>query len=82
VIENIPYHKLLLMYRGEIAPEELMKDELRGNDRATILYGIGNWYVYNGEPAKGQAIFTTILEGSEWPAFGYIAAEAEMARGN
>lgn len=79
VIENIPYHKLLLMYRAEIAPEELMKDELRGNDRATILYGIGNWYVYNGEPARGQEIFATVLQGSEWPAFGYIAAEAEMA---
>jgi len=80
VIENIPYHKLLLMYRGEIAPEELMKDELRGNDRATILYGIGNWYLCNGIPAKADEIFRTILQGSEWPAFGYIAAEAELAR--
>jgi hypothetical protein len=80
VIENFSYHKLLLMYRGEYAPEELMRDELRGNDRATILYGIGNWYLYNGDTAKAREIFSMILQGSEWPAFGYIAAEAEMAR--
>ncbi len=81
VIENISYHKLLLMYRGEIAAEELLKEEMKGNDRPTILYGIGNWYLYNGEPARAQEIFNTILKGEEWPAFGYIAAEAEMARG-
>ncbi len=27
VIENIPYHKLLLMYGGEIAPEELLRQD-------------------------------------------------------
>ncbi len=80
VIENVSYHKLLLMYRGEIAPEELLKEELPGNDRATMLYGIGNWYLYNGDAAKAQELFTMILKGSEWPAFGYIAAEAEVAR--
>lgn len=80
VIENVSYHKLLLMYRGEIAPEELLKEELQGNDRATMLYGIGNWYFYNGDNAKAQELFSMILQGSEWPAFGYIAAEAEVAR--
>lgn len=80
VIENISYHKLLLMYRGDIAVEELLAEGLSGNDRATILYGIGNWHVYNGEPAKGREIFEQIVAEDPWPAFGTIAAEAELAR--
>ncbi len=80
VIENMSYHKLLLMYRGEIAPEELMTDELKGNDRATMLYGIGNWYLYNGQPDKAREIFQSIIAKDPWPAFGYIAAEAELKR--
>ena len=80
VIENVSYHKLMLAYAGEIAPDELMTDELQGNDRATILYGVGNWYLYNGQPEKAREIFRTIVEKDPWPAFGYIAAEAELAR--
>ncbi|HUP44164.1 MAG TPA: tetratricopeptide repeat protein [Thermoanaerobaculia bacterium] len=80
VIENIAYHKLLMMYRGEIALEELLGESMEGLDRATILYGIGNWYVYNGEPAKGREIFERVAAEEPWPAFGTIAAEAELAR--
>ncbi|HUP47757.1 MAG TPA: tetratricopeptide repeat protein [Thermoanaerobaculia bacterium] len=81
VIENMAYHKLLLMYRREIAPEELMGEPMDGNERPTILYGIGNWYLYNGEPGRGRELFTRILTDENWPAFGHIAAEAELAGG-
>ena len=40
VIENTGYHKLLLMYRGAIAPEELVAEKTDGNDHATIFYGV------------------------------------------
>ena len=80
VIENVSYHKLMLAYGGDIAPDELMRDELQGNDRATILYGVGNWYLYNGRPERANEIFRSIIEKDPWPAFGYIAAEAELAR--
>ena len=71
VIENQAYHKLLLMYRGEIAPEEMDAD-------ATTQYGVGNWYLYNGQPQRARTIFERIVAGKEWPSFGYIAAEAEL----
>ena len=81
VIEDVAYHKLLLMYAGEIAPEEL---EREGNatttDGVTLLYGIGNWYLYNGQPERATTLFRRIVEGDQWPAFAYIAAEAELAR--
>ncbi len=80
VIENIPYHKLLLMESGEIAPEELMAQDSNSIDGTTILYGIGNWYFDNGQPEKALPLWEKILRGSQWPAFGYIAAEAEVAR--
>lgn len=80
VIEDLSYLKLLLMYRGEIAPEELLQETLKGPDRATVLYGIGNWYLYHGDTAKGSEIFRMILKSDEWPAFGYVAAESEVAR--
>jgi tetratricopeptide (TPR) repeat protein len=80
VIENVAYHKLLLMYRGEIAPEELLGEPMEGNDRPTILYGVGNWRLYNGEPARARELFERIVANDPWPAFAYIAAEAELAR--
>ncbi|HXG57882.1 MAG TPA: tetratricopeptide repeat protein, partial [Thermoanaerobaculia bacterium] len=80
VIENTAYHKLTLMYRGEIAPEELSKENPSTVEGATILYGVGNWYLYNGEPEKAERFFRQIVEGGEWAAFGYIACEAEIAR--
>ena len=80
VIENVAYHKLLLMYGGEIAPEELVRQDPDTTDGATILYGIGNWYYYNGQPDRAKPLWQKILDGSQWSAFGYIAAEADMAR--
>jgi len=81
VIENVPYHELLLMVAGEIAPEELEREGIvTTTDGVTILYGIGNWYFYNGQPEKADAIFRRIVDGDQWPAFAYIAAEAELVR--
>jgi tetratricopeptide (TPR) repeat protein len=81
VIENISYHKLMLMYRGEIAPEELLNETLQGTDGPTILYGVGNWYLYSGNPARAEEIFRRVISLNVPAAFGTIAAEAELARG-
>jgi tetratricopeptide (TPR) repeat protein len=80
VIENNAYHRLLLMYRGEIAPEQLLEGEGSSLDDVTTAYGVANWYLYNGDPEPARAIFERIVASDQWPAFGYIAAEAELAR--
>ena len=81
VIEDVPYHKLLLMYAGEIAPEELEREgAATTSEGVTILYGIGNWYLYNGQPERAAGIFRRIVEGDQWAAFSYIAAEIELSR--
>jgi hypothetical protein len=47
---------------------------------ATQGYGVANWYLYNGDEARAHEIFRRILQTANWAAFGYIAAEAELAR--
>jgi hypothetical protein len=48
---------------------------------ATYGYGVANWHLYNGDRYTAEVLFRRILEGSNWAAFGYIAAEAEIAGG-
>lgn len=80
MIENIAYHQLLLMDSGEIAPEELVQQDPNTTDGATIFYGIGNWYFCSGQPERAYPLWQKILAGNQWAAFGFIAAEAELAR--
>ena len=82
IIENTGYHRLLLMYQGELTPGELLQDP-GSNDalaNATVGYGVGNWHLYNGREVEAETVLRRILEGEQWAAFGYIAAEAEVAR--
>ena len=83
IIENGSYHKLLLMYKGEEKPEALLSSaRSKGLDAVTVGYGVGNWHLYNGRQDRAMKIFTEIVENNQtqWPAFGYIAAETEIAR--
>jgi len=49
-------------------------------DDATAGYGVGNWHFYNGRTAEAEAVFRRVVAGRQWPAFGHIAAEAELKR--
>jgi tetratricopeptide (TPR) repeat protein len=80
VVENGMYLDCLLMYKGEIAVEELEKKsrEMGSLGLATSGYGVANWYNYNGEKEKAVEMYRKILSQAGWPGFGYIAAEADM----
>jgi tetratricopeptide (TPR) repeat protein len=82
VIENQTYHKLMLLYKGELPVDSVLtvgpSGEMSVTD-ATAAYGIGNWHLYNGRQADAEAVFRRILGGGQWGAFGYIAAEKELA---
>ncbi len=82
VIENGGYHRLLLMYKGELTPEELLAEAEAGDGvaNATTAYGVGNWYAYTGNPKQAEEVLRKVLIGPQWAAFGYIAAEADMRR--
>jgi tetratricopeptide (TPR) repeat protein len=81
VIENGAYHRLLLMYKGEIPVDSLLPTVSGAAlDDVTTAYGVGNWYLYNGDAARAEEIFRRIVATGNWAAFGAIAAEAELAR--
>jgi tetratricopeptide (TPR) repeat protein len=83
VIENETYHRLMLLYKGELPVDSVLTvgptGEMSVTD-ATGAYGVGNWHLYNGRRADAERVFERILAGGQWGAFGYIAAEKEMAR--
>lgn len=80
VIENNSYHDLLLMYKGEIEAESLWGGQEDALGSATVGYGVGNWHLYNGRTEQAIEAFEQVLETGQWASFGFIAAEAELAR--
>ena len=80
IIENNAYHKLLLMHKGEVTPDEVLAEAKDDLNRATLGYGVGAFYLLNGEPDKARAVFEQIIAGPLWPAFGHLAAEADLSR--
>jgi tetratricopeptide (TPR) repeat protein len=80
VLENKAYWNRLLMYKGEKRPEELLGPKDDPVDLATYGYGVANWHLYNGESGRAREIFEKVVAGPQWNAFGYIAAEVELAR--
>jgi tetratricopeptide (TPR) repeat protein len=83
VIENQAYHRLLLLYKGELPADSVLTaaptGELSVKD-ASAAYGVANWHWYNGRKAEGEALWRRIVAGGQWGAFGTVAAEAELAR--
>ena len=81
ILENHAYHRRLLMYKGELPPDSLLAgDASETLQMATQGYGVGNWYLYNGDRERAREIFERVVSLGNWPAFGHIAAEAELAR--
>jgi tetratricopeptide (TPR) repeat protein len=75
------YTRRLALYRGEIEPERIVTPADTGTtDLATLSYGIGNWYLVRGDTARAREWFGRAVQSGGWPAFGFIAAEAELRR--
>ncbi len=80
VIESGSYLELLRLYAAGDR-EEGEGPDAESLEGATLGYGLGNWELYNGNPQRAREIFQGIVAArSQWAAFGYIAAEAELAR--
>lgn len=82
VIENGDYYKLIKLYQGKLKPTDLLEANQAANtlSNATIGYGVGNWFLYNGQRAEAEKLFRKIVTENQWASFGYIAAEAELTR--
>ena len=83
VIENADYYKLIKLYQGKLKPSDLLSDTNQTANTlssATVGYGVGNWFLYNGRRAEAENIFRQIVLGIQWASFGHIAAEVELTR--
>ena len=83
VIENLGYYRLVLMYKGILPTEDLLDEAQRQGDSAgahSVLYGVGNWHLYNGRRDQAIETFQRILSGNQWTSFGYIAAETDLKK--
>ncbi|NGP77408.1 tetratricopeptide repeat protein [Balneolaceae bacterium YR4-1] len=80
LLENESYHKLLLVFKGDFDEKSLLDNAATPLDNATIGYGIGNWHYVNGRTDRAEEIFREVYQSSNWAAFGYIAAEVDLAR--
>jgi len=83
VIENADYYKLIRLYQGKTTAAELLKEisgEASPLSKASVGYGLGNWFLYNDQRDEAQKIFRQIILGNQWASFGHIAAEAELSR--
>lgn len=86
IVANEGYFERLLMYKGMMEPDSLLQipETASPDDRALQLatkgYGVANYYLNQGDSTSGAAMMEDIVDGRYWAAFGYIAAEADLAR--
>lgn len=77
----VAYAQRLKLYRGQIGPDEVVTPTDTGDVAvATLAYGVGNWYLIQGDTARARTWFERSIRSGGWPAFGFIAAEAELRR--
>ena len=81
IIENTAYFRRMLLYKGELPADSLLSQgETDPLQYVTQGYGVGNWYLANGDSTKAFEIFRKVTDSGYWAAFGFIAAEADIAR--
>lgn len=80
IIENQAYYRLCLFYKGLLSIDELAGEDFSDIMNDALAYGLGNWYLYNGQREKAYRIYQQIINRGIWASFGYIAAEADLVR--
>lgn len=81
VIENTGYHNCCCFYKGLITLEALEATIQDGLSREAVDYAIGNWHLYSGDVEKARQRFESLTTVGAWNAFGFIAAESDLASG-
>lgn len=75
------YRQRLRLYRDEIGPDSVFTPADSSDVAvATLSYGVGNWYLVRGDTAQARRWFERAVASGGWPAFGFMAAEADLRR--
>ncbi len=78
------YFRRIMLYKGHITPEQLvdvnMAPEKMSVQEITKLYGLANWYAYQGNKQKAQGYYLIILQSNAWPGFAFACAEKDLEK--
>ncbi|HEV2298438.1 MAG TPA: tetratricopeptide repeat protein [Candidatus Acidoferrales bacterium] len=81
------YLQLLRFYQGAKSEKDVLPakpadpNDVEGElSFDTVTYGVGNWHLYNHEPARAVELFKQVVTGYAWNAWGFVGAETELAR--
>lgn len=75
------YAPRLRLYRRQVSPNQVFTlADTSDIAVATLSYGLGNWYLLHGDSTEARKWFERSVHSSGWPAFGFIASEAELKR--
>lgn len=80
-INEPSYFRRMQMYKGELTPDALLN--LESADKRTLAtqgYGVGNWYLTEGDTESAVKVFKKIVQTGDRFAFGTIAAEVDLER--
>lgn len=81
IIENRSYHRLLLLFKGELSPDSLVGGGAdRALEDATTGYGLGNWHYLSGRRDDARRVWERVVATGPWASFGYLASEAELLK--
>ncbi len=83
LIENKDYLTILLLYKQKTNTDSLKKQIMSGVStlsNASAGFGLGNYFLLNGDKTTANEILNQIISGNQWSSFGFIAAEAELRR--
>jgi tetratricopeptide (TPR) repeat protein len=80
------YLNLVRFFQGKMSEAEALPAEPPASNTDqevelpfdTVAYGIGNWYLYNGNPAKAKEYFRRVQKGHVWVTWGFIGSELEV----
>ena len=83
IVENTSYYQLVQLYKSGVPGASLdsaMQGGLGSPSDLSLAYGLANWFLYNRDTARAVTAFDRILASNQWASFGYLAAEADVAR--
>ncbi len=80
IIENGSYHRLLLWMKGDIPERDLLAADASTLERQTIGNGMGQWFLGVGQRSRAIKAFEAVVATGPSASFGYLAAEAGLAR--
>ena len=81
IIENHDYFDIVMMYKTNDESKLVEKTQNQETlSNATLGFALGTYYQLKGNKDKSKELFEKVVAGKQWSSFGYIAAEAELAK--